>query len=236
MGSVRVMVNDAPLAAKWWAEAWSFSETVENVLPSARHPGVTPEEKFTGERQDVGYIRVLGCVAYVHIPYEKGGGKLADRGQKGRLMGLEGYRVLIPETGQIIRSRNVVFEEGLGRRTLTDEGKYCVEDDGDIGYDFLGDVTLPIANDEPPETGDTTPPLTDKPKVSRQRITYPPSARKSSRLAAAEKAPQATVPTFTDDLTFPINEPIDEEDESPTALVAGGALVCRSSTPRHAWY
>lgn len=66
-GSVRVMLNDARLAA------------------SARHPGIIPEEKFTGERQDVGHIRVWGCVAYVHIPYEKGSGKLADRGQKGRL-------------------------------------------------------------------------------------------------------------------------------------------------------
>ncbi|KAF9553631.1 hypothetical protein CPC08DRAFT_713566, partial [Agrocybe pediades] len=27
-----------------------------------------PEERWTGEKQDVGHIRVWGCVAYVHIP------------------------------------------------------------------------------------------------------------------------------------------------------------------------
>ena len=124
-GSVRIMLNDAELSAKWWAEAWAYSEMVENLLPSAHHPGVIPEEKYTGQKQDVGHIRVWGCIAYIYIPSEKGGGKLADRGQKGRLMGMEGrglYRILIPKTGQIIRSRNVIFEEGLGHRTLTAEG------------------------------------------------------------------------------------------------------------------
>ncbi len=55
--------------------AWAFSEMVENLLPSARHPGIIPEEKWTGERQDVGHIRVWGCIAYAYIPSEKGGGK-----------------------------------------------------------------------------------------------------------------------------------------------------------------
>jgi hypothetical protein len=103
-GSVRIMLNDAKLSAKWWAEAWAYSEMVENLLPSSRHPGTIPEEKFTGKRQDVGHIRVWECIAFVFIPSEKDGGKLGDRGQKGRLVGMEGrgvYRVLIPETGQI---------------------------------------------------------------------------------------------------------------------------------------
>jgi hypothetical protein len=125
------MLNDAKLSAKWWAEAWAYLEIVENLLPSSRHPGTIPEEKFTGQRQDVGHIRVWGCIAFVFIPSEKDGGKLGDRGQKGRLVGMEGrgvYRVLIPETGQIIKSRNIVFEEGLGHRTLTTEGEYFADD------------------------------------------------------------------------------------------------------------
>ena len=55
-GSVRIMLNDAKLSAKWWAEAWSYSEMVENLLPSTRHPGIIPEEKFTGKIQDVGHL------------------------------------------------------------------------------------------------------------------------------------------------------------------------------------
>ena len=80
------MLNDANLPANWWAEAWQYSEMVENLLPSACHPGVIPKEKFTETKQDVGHIQVWGCVAFVYIPSEKDGGKLGDRGQKGRLI------------------------------------------------------------------------------------------------------------------------------------------------------
>ena len=61
-GSVCIMLNDAQLHAKWWAEGWAFSKTVENLLLTAQHPGIIPEEKFTGERQDVGHIWVWGCL------------------------------------------------------------------------------------------------------------------------------------------------------------------------------
>jgi hypothetical protein len=77
------MLLDSGMSAKWWAEAWQYSEVVDNLLPSARHPGKIPEERWTGERQDVGHLRVWGCIAYVHIPKEKGLGKLGNRGQKG---------------------------------------------------------------------------------------------------------------------------------------------------------
>jgi len=73
-----------------WAEAWAFADHVENLLPSVHHPEVIPEEKWMGVKQDVGHICVWGCVAYVHIPKEKGRGKLSDWGQKERLIGIEG--------------------------------------------------------------------------------------------------------------------------------------------------
>ena len=84
-----------------------------------------------GVRQDVGHLQVWGCVAYVYIPKKKGGSKLSNRGQKGRLIGIESrglYRILILETGLIIRSRNVIFEEGLGHHTLMPEGEYLEDD------------------------------------------------------------------------------------------------------------
>ena len=82
------MILDSGLSAKWWAEAWSYSEVVKNLLPSARHPGTIPEERWMGEKQDVGHLRVWGCIAYVHIPREKGLGKLGNCGQKGRFIGI----------------------------------------------------------------------------------------------------------------------------------------------------
>jgi hypothetical protein len=103
--AVRAMLNDSGLPKKWWAEAWAFTDYVENLLLLVWHPGGIPAEMWTGNRQDVGHIHVWGCVAYVYILKEKGGSKLLDRGQKGRLIGIEGYglyRVLILEMGAII--------------------------------------------------------------------------------------------------------------------------------------
>jgi hypothetical protein len=221
-GSVRIMLNDAKLPAKWWAEAWAYSEMVENLLPSTRHPGVIPEEKFTGQKQDVGHIRVWGCIAFVYIPSEKDGGKLGDRGQKGRLLGMEGrgvYRVLIPETGQVIRSRNVVFEEGFGHRTLTAEGEYFADnEEGDMDYEFMVETPSIIAPETPAETvriQDTSSESNeaqtfDKPKLSRPRIIYPPASRKSARL-------QSSSNINIEDATTPVIDN-DNDEETQTAL------------------
>jgi hypothetical protein len=199
--AVRAMLNDSRLPTKWWAEAWAFADYVENLLPSVRHPGQIPEERWTGTRQDVGHVRVWGCVAYVHIPKEKGGGKLADRGQKGRLIGIEGrglYRVLISETGVIIRSRNVKFEEGIGHRTLTAEGEYFVDiEDADNNLEFL-QVTNPptptitptveAAHPNPPPPPNAPNPLPPNAPRPRTRIVYPPASRKSSRTVIPSRA------------------------------------------------
>ena len=94
-------------------------------------------------------------------------------------MGIEGqgiYRVLIPETGQIIRSRNVVCKEGTRHHMLMDEGEYFIEDNGDVDYDFLGDETSLFINEISSKTANVTPPSAEKPKVSCQCITYPPAS------------------------------------------------------------
>lgn len=172
----------------------------------------------------------------MHIPYEKGGGKLADQGQKRYLIGMEGrgiYHILIPKTGQIIRSRNVVFKEGLGHCMLTDEGEYFA-DDGDMDYDFLGEeiptegspITAAPSKTilDPANTLDMPTLPINKPKISHPHITYPPVSRKSSHLAAATETAipliTPTKPEVIDDQTVPIIEPEDEDDEAPTALTA----------------
>jgi hypothetical protein len=181
--AVRIMILDSGMPLKWWAEAWNYLDTVENLLPSACHPGKIPEECWTGERQDVGHLRVWGCVAYVHIPKEKGLGKLGNRGQKGRFIGIETrgiYRILIPETGEIVRSRNVRFEEGLGHRTLTPEGDYFADDTGDVDLDFLlpdppQTETLPIQPMITTSLPSITAPVPQQQPRTRQRIIYPPA-------------------------------------------------------------
>lgn len=55
-GSVQIMLNDANLSARWWAD---YSEMVENLLLSTRHPGVS-QKKSSQERSKMLVIYVYG--------------------------------------------------------------------------------------------------------------------------------------------------------------------------------
>lgn len=126
---------------------------------------------------------------------------------------------MIPGTGQIIKSRSVVFEEGFGHRIFMAKGEYFTDDEGNIdsNYDFLTEDSVIKA----PQTSTETPAKTiktdtsemvketqviEKPKVSRLRIIYPPASRKSACL-------QAATGNTVDDMTIPIiNQDPDQEE------------------------
>ena len=46
----------------------------------------TPEEMFTGEKNEVSHIKIIGCLIYIHIPKEKIS-KLVPSRKKGFLVG-----------------------------------------------------------------------------------------------------------------------------------------------------
>jgi hypothetical protein len=134
-------------------------------------------------------------MVYVHIPIEKGRSKLSDRGQRGRLIGIEGwglYRIFIPETGAIIRSRNVKFEEGLGHRTLTAEGEYFKDNNNNLDLGFLNETTVTPAEEitqpSPNQLPNSMPASTQPTSQPRPRIVYPPASRKSTRISVPSRA------------------------------------------------
>ena len=54
----------------FWSEAVHTVVYIMNRTPTAVVHGMTPEERFTGKKPDVSHLKVFGCVAYVHVPYE----------------------------------------------------------------------------------------------------------------------------------------------------------------------
>jgi hypothetical protein len=244
MAAVRAMLKDSGLPIKWWAEAWAFMDYAENLLPLIHHLREIPEEKWTGIWQDIGHLRIWGCVAYVYVPKEHGGSKLSDRGQKGKLIGIEGwglYKILIPEMGIIVRLRNVVFKEGLGHRTLMTEGELLV-DDNNIDTEFPTDPTPADPTSAVESTLpnlDTTVPPTEPTNNQdpvqcppRPQIVYPPATWKSSRniipsqvaiesgeYKSRESNAANNRSEWATDNLIPIVEDGDE-DESHTALAA----------------
>ncbi|PPQ72485.1 hypothetical protein CVT25_000137 [Psilocybe cyanescens] len=92
---------------------------VESV-GGAKHPGIIPAERWFNKRQDVSHLRPIGSDAYAKIPKEVNPSKLDTVSIKYTLIGYYGrdaYKLLNTTTGEVIKSRNVVFEEGLGHRT-----------------------------------------------------------------------------------------------------------------------
>jgi len=85
-----------------------------NQTPIATVHGMTPEEKFTGEKLDISHLRVFCYIAYVHAPDEKRS-KLDPKAQKCIFIGYslkqKGYRCFNPSTKKLQVSKDVVFNE-----------------------------------------------------------------------------------------------------------------------------
>ena len=81
--AARAMMCDQDMPASLWAEAAGTAVYVQNKCHHAILDQKTPEEVFTGEKPDVGHLRIFGCTVYVHVSKEK---RLKDG-----TLGKEGY-------------------------------------------------------------------------------------------------------------------------------------------------
>ena len=134
---VRVLLHDSGLPATLWCEVASTVLYLKDFVPTTRRPNTTPFEDWRGFQPDVSHLRPFGCTAYAKIPIESDGGKLALCSIKCVLIGYFGrdaYRLLDKTTGKMYRSRDVIFEEGIGHRTLNNQP---VLNEGEIDHVVL---------------------------------------------------------------------------------------------------
>lgn len=136
-------------------------------------------EEQTGKRQSVEHLHVWGCVAYVHIPKERGHSKLQPRSIEGRFISVDGvsiYLVLIPAMREIYRSRDVVFAETPSLCTSSMQGEYS-EEEGVHNYSF---IYHPLTEDLscPPDSITTPVNVISAvpPHVHPEEIVVPPAA------------------------------------------------------------
>lgn len=98
-----------------WGEAVRHSIYILNRLPTRAISGVTPYEARSGEKPQVGHIRVFGCIAYMKV-LGANVKKLDDRSKivlnLRKEPGTKAFRLLDPESSKILVSRDVVFDEG----------------------------------------------------------------------------------------------------------------------------
>ena len=139
MERVRAMLQDAELPHNMWAEAVVTANYIRNRSPVSSGTK-TPWELFFGKTPDVSLMRTFGSRAFVHIPKQLRK-KLDPVSKKGILVGYEpyskAYRVLLDDTGKIVISRDITFNESVG--TAQEEEKLAslgattstLDDDGE---------------------------------------------------------------------------------------------------------
>ena len=161
MNGVRAMLFDSQLSRFLWTELLHTKVYQKNRSPTARLQGITPHEAWTGEQPYLGHMRIIGSVAWVHIPKEKRK-KLDERSKKCYLVGYESsniFRVWNPATRRVERVSHVDFDESrLMTTTVSGEGYWMAEATGDDVIDDGGDIydsnLHPVAS-EPQQSTDS---------------------------------------------------------------------------------
>ncbi len=112
----RALLMDGGMEGSFWPLAMETATYVINRTPHESLGGLSPLEKSTGRKPDLGRIRVFGCTAYVQVPKVQRRGKLSDVAWKGVLVG---YSTQSPEwlifdskSGTIRNAYSVTFNEG----------------------------------------------------------------------------------------------------------------------------
>ena len=119
VSAVKAMIHDQGVLMFLWAEACSIAVYVQNRCPHRRLRDMTLEEAFTGEKPEIGHLRIFRCPVYVHVPRERRT-KLDPSSRKGVFVdygkSAKAYRIYIPGQRKIELSRDVTFEEDIAYR------------------------------------------------------------------------------------------------------------------------
>lgn len=128
MEMARCMLIEADMENKFWAEAVSTANFIQNRMPS-NSVATTPYEIWTGKKPKASIFQTFGSPAYVHIPKEKRH-KLSEKSKLMTFVGYDehskAYRLLDRKTCKVEVSRDVRF---IGRSHITDKQPAVVEEE-----------------------------------------------------------------------------------------------------------
>jgi hypothetical protein len=66
----RSMLKEKHLSNEYWGDAVVCSVYILNRSPTETVRNRVPQKSWDGKPCNVSYFRILGCVAYVHVPEE----------------------------------------------------------------------------------------------------------------------------------------------------------------------
>jgi hypothetical protein len=185
---VRCILHDTQAPKTLWPELVQTVTHIHNLLPTRKND-ITPTEAFTGIKPSAAHLRIIGSKAYAAVLPAHRNSKLTERAQMGRLVGYsqtrKAYRILVEGAGNIVESRDVIFNEAdtVFTQQPAEEDDWCplnmLPTPANVPTDYLN---LP----EQTQT-DQMQPQTEQPTVS-QPVTHQHDTRfQANRKAAAER-------------------------------------------------
>lgn len=113
--AARSMIFNAGLSKAYWGEAVTTAAYVRNRVVTSS-TGVTPYERWYGEKPDVSQLKVFGCTAYALVPEHER--RKWDRKTQclrfvgyGSTSGIKGYRLFDERRRKLVVRRDVTFDE-----------------------------------------------------------------------------------------------------------------------------
>ncbi|MCO5600558.1 hypothetical protein L7F22_054672 [Adiantum nelumboides] len=110
----RAMMNEMNMPLTYWAEAVHTTVHIMNQTPTTAIHEISSSERLYGIKPTISYMKVFGCVWYVHVPNEARK-KMEPKAAKCILLGYsvetKGYKCYDPMTRQVYVRRDVIFCE-----------------------------------------------------------------------------------------------------------------------------
>ncbi|CAL5379550.1 unnamed protein product [Camellia sinensis] len=132
---VRCMLKMAKLPKPFWGEAVLVACYLINRSPSVPLNFQIPDEVWSGREISYSHLRMFGCKAFAHVSKEHRQ-KLDDKATPCIFIGYGdeefGYRLWDPKHKKVIRSRDVVFQEGQTFEDFGQPAKPKVDDVSEI--------------------------------------------------------------------------------------------------------
>ena len=108
-----------------WSEAVSTANYLINRSPICANAGITPKERYNGQKSSVEHLRIFGCFAFRHIPIEHRK-KLDSKSSKCLFLGYDtnskAFKVYDAQKRKVLITRDLVFDETrIGLSHLTND-------------------------------------------------------------------------------------------------------------------
>jgi len=124
MNMARSMLKANNLSNEYWSEEFACSVYILKFSPTNSLKNKVPKEAWSGMKSSVFYFKVVGCVAYAHVPKELTR-KLDDRSEKYIFVVYseysKAYKMYNPITKKLIVIRDVKFQDDKSWDNQTSE-------------------------------------------------------------------------------------------------------------------